>query len=82
MGGSSPFLLSPPSSLPSPRSHSPYTLPLTRLGVWESAVTPPPSGSGFRPATKHILMHLEVNIKRFRGQISCIFNRKNLKVLL
>ena len=26
-------------------------------------------------------MHLEVKIKRFRGQISCIFNRQNLKVL-
>jgi len=33
-------------------------------------------------ATKRILVHLEAKIKRFRGQISYIFNRQNLKVLL
>jgi len=41
-----------------------------------------PSGSGQSPATKRILVDLEVIIKRFRGQLSCIFNRQNLKVLL
>jgi len=31
------------------------------------------------PATKRILVHLEVNMKRFKGQISCIFQQTEIK---
>jgi len=42
-----------------------------------------PSESGRNPATKGILVHLEVKMKRFKRQISRIFNGlHNLKVLL
>jgi len=78
---SSPFLLSPPSSLRFPPS--PFPLPLnstTATGVWGCCKLP--SGSGQSRATKRILVHLRVKMKRFWGQISWIFNRQNLKVLL
>jgi len=47
------------------------------LGVPLDAVSSP-SGSRQSPATKRILVHLEVKMKRFSGY----FNRQNLKVLL
>jgi len=62
--------LSPPSSL------SPFPSPLIQLeGLGERCKLPSWS-------TKCILVHLEAKIKSFRGQISYIFNRQNLKVLL
>ena len=42
------------------------------IEAWGSAVSSP-SGSGLCQDTKCILVHLEAKIKRFMGQISCIF---------
>jgi len=67
IGGSS-LSSSPPHPPPLPFSHFP---PLTLLIQLQ--------GLGERCKLPH---HLEVKMKRFRGQISCIFNRHNLKVLL
>ena len=68
-----------PSPFPPPSS-VPFTtlLPLIQLRVWGSAVCSP-SRSGWSLATKRILVHLQVKMKRFRGQISCVFNNQNLK---
>jgi len=62
--GSSPFFLPLfPPSLP------PFYFPAlnSARGLGEL------SGSGRSPATKRLLVHLEVKMKRFRGHISCIF---------
>ena len=75
-------LFSPrPLPLPFPFSTPLTGSPLIQLGgLGERCKLP--SRSGQSPATKRILVHLEVKTKRFRGQITCIFNRRNLKVLL
>jgi len=63
--GSSPFLLPPPSP----------SLSLTlnpAIGVWRSAVSSP-SGSGRSPATKRILVHLEVKQWSVSGDRFIVF---------
>jgi len=41
-----------------------------------------PGGSGHSAATKRILVHLEVKMNRFMGQISSIINRHDLRYCL
>ena len=81
-GGSSPFLLPFPSS--SPVSHSlPSVLPVpfnSDRGLG-SAVSSPQQVLAEPDHQTHFCAFTG-KIRRFRGHISCIFNRLNLKMLL
>ena len=75
-GGSSHSLILPLSVA----SHSPPSFPLSsdplnsaRGQGGERCKVPQPSGSEWSPATKRILVHLEVKMKRLRGQIFLYF---------
>jgi len=71
-----PPLFFSPSFLPLPSLPSLFpTSPLLNSArECGKAIPVGPGGA----ATKRNLVHLEVKMKRFRGQISCIFNRQNL----
>jgi len=76
-----PFLLSPPYNSPFLLPSLPIPSPPHNLGRGSGERCKFLNGSGQSSATKHILVRLNIKMKRFRGQISRIINKQNLKVL-